>query len=394
MMKKFFILILLIPSLSWGLTFKDGKQVDDSTSSSNNSSNNAQKNSNQNDCNFKDVKQVVKTELKSGNYPWKELSNKQKNNFNKYVFKGEYQQDGAMVLNDNSIIDRYEFFDEFKDDFISEKGIKIDLRYSDKGAESDWGRFGLTGHAQRWQVMERVDFAANKGEEKWYRVFVHIPDDTDAFRHQISFFDFKYIECLGEKTYGPYFNLRSREFVSGLLSPYYFEYPHHNNQTQNAHGDLAITYNADFTKFKGVWLGFLMNVKWAEDGHFHLWLNGKLRKSFYGDTIFHYDRVRFKFGPYRNYMDDATKMGETIEDISIRYATVGRGDTCDDVWSGGCDHFTSQLTGFSQLNGVEKLVLCQVDGGRKEGEPTRSICNNFQDRVGTKDPIPFIPEVE
>ena len=93
-------------------------------------------------------------------------------------------------------------------------------------------------------------------------------------------------------------------------------------------------------------------------------------------------------------MDDATKMGETIKDISIRYATVGRGDTCDDVWSGGCDHFTSQLTGFSQLNGVEKLVLCQVDGGRKEGEPTRSICNNFQDRVGTKDPIPFIPEVE
>ena len=392
-MKRLFIIMFLIPSLSWGLTFKDGKQVDDSASSTNNISNTAQKNSNQNDCNFRDVKQVVKKELKSGNYPWKELSKKQKNNFNKYVFKGEYQQDGAMVLIDNNIIDRYEFFDEFKDDFISEKGIKIDLRYSDKGGESDWGRFGLTGHAQRWQVMERVDFAANKGEEKWYRVFVHIPDDTDAFRHQISFFDFKYIECLGEKTYGPYFNLRNREFVSGLLSPYYFEYPHHNNQ-QNAHGDLAITYNADFTKFKGVWLGFLMNVKWAEDGHFHLWLNGKLRKSFYGDTIFHYDRVRFKFGPYRNYMDDATKMGETIEDISIRYATVGRGDTCDDVWSGGCDHFTSQLTEFSQLNGVEKLVLCQVDGGRKEGEPTRSICNNFQDRVGTKDPIPFIPEVE
>ena len=111
-MKKLLILILLIPSLSWGLTFKDGKQVDDSASATNNSSNTAQKNSNQNDCNFRDVKQVVKKELKSGNYPWKELSKKQINNFNKYVFKGEYQQDGAMVLNDNSIIDRYEFFDE------------------------------------------------------------------------------------------------------------------------------------------------------------------------------------------------------------------------------------------------------------------------------------------
>ena len=53
-----------------------------------------------------------------------------------------------------------------------------------------------------------------------------------------------------------------------------------------------------------------MNVKWAEDGHFHLWINGNLRKSYHSDTIFHYDRVMFKFGPYSYYMDDATKKGE------------------------------------------------------------------------------------
>ena len=33
-MKIFFTLLLLIPSLSWGLTFKDGKQVDGSSSTS------------------------------------------------------------------------------------------------------------------------------------------------------------------------------------------------------------------------------------------------------------------------------------------------------------------------------------------------------------------------
>ena len=34
MLKTLIILLLLVPSLSWGLTFKDGKQVDGSSSSS------------------------------------------------------------------------------------------------------------------------------------------------------------------------------------------------------------------------------------------------------------------------------------------------------------------------------------------------------------------------
>lgn len=390
-LKSLFI-IIFIPSITFSLTIgSDGKI------SNNNSSNNTdEKNSNQNDCNSINIKQVKKNDLKAGKPQWKELSKKQKNNFNKYVFKGDYQEEGAMVFNHRNVsdTDRYEFFDEFKDEFISENGIKIDLSYSDEGPKDDWIRWENPGFAQRWQIMERVDFAANKGEEKWYRIFVHIPEDTNAFLHQLSFFDFKYIECLGEKSVGPSFNLRGKDFVSTLTSPYYFKYISEGDALANAHGDLAITYNADFTKFKGVWLGFLMNVKWAEDGHFHLWLNGKLRKSFYGDTIFHYDRVRFKFGPYRSFMDDATKMGETIEDVSIRFATVGRGDTCDGVWYGGCDQFTSQLTGFSQLNGVEKLVLCQQVKDKKRAESTRATCNNYQDRVGTKDPMPFIPELK
>ena len=384
---KTIFLFIFIPEVAFSLTIgSDGKISSESSEkvSENNS------NLNDNECWVKDIKKDIK-KLSGEKKHWTDLSKKQKDNFNKYVFKAEYDKEGAMVFNTNNVSNknRYEFFDEFKDNFISEKGIKINLSYKDKGAEGDWNRFGLEGHAQRWQIMERIDFAANRGEEKWYRIFLYIPEETDAFLHQLSFFDFKYIECIGEKTPGPFFNLRSREFVSGLLSPDYFEYPHHNNDIQNAHGELSITYNWDFTKLKGTWLAFLMNVKWAEDGHFHLWINGNLRKSYYGDTIFHYDRVRFKFGPYRNYMDDATNKGEEISDISVRYATVGRGDSCDDVWSGGCEHFISQLNGFSQLNGVEKLVLCQAEM-RKDGEPTRSVCKNLQDKIGSIDPIPSI----
>ena len=43
-MLKFFILLILLPTLSWGLTFKDGKQVDGTSSSSTNNSSQSVKN--------------------------------------------------------------------------------------------------------------------------------------------------------------------------------------------------------------------------------------------------------------------------------------------------------------------------------------------------------------
>ena len=71
------------------------------------------------------------------------------------------------------------------------KDVNELLRFS-KAKGIEFNRFGLEGHAQRWQIMERIDFAANRGEEKWYRIFLYIPEETDAFLHQLSFFDFKY----------------------------------------------------------------------------------------------------------------------------------------------------------------------------------------------------------
>ena len=133
---KIIFLFIFIPKIAFSLTIgSDGKISSDSSKylSENKS------NINDDECWVKDMKKDIK-KISGEKKPWTDLSKKQKDNFNKYVFKAEYDKEGAMVFNTNNVSNknRYEFFDEFKDDFISEKGIKINLSYNDKGAEGDW----------------------------------------------------------------------------------------------------------------------------------------------------------------------------------------------------------------------------------------------------------------
>ena len=79
--------------------------------------------------------------------------------------------------------------------------------------------------------------------------------------------------------------------------------------------------------------------------------------------------ARFKFGPYRHHMDEATDAGLKIPDTVIRYSNVGKADTCDDLWS-GCSDITSQLTDKSQVHGAKSVALCG-------GVPGKSFCRNL-----------------
>ena len=76
-------------------------------------------------------------------------------------------------------------------------------------------------------------------------------------------------------------------------------------------------------------------------------------------------------------------------DIYIRYASVGRGDTCDEVWYVAYKQLYFTIKWFFSIKWYEKLVLCQAEK-RKECESTRSICKNLQEKLGTNDPIPSI----
>ena len=116
-----------------------------------------------------------------------------------------------------------------------------------------------------------------------------------------------------------------------------------------------------FSPLRGKWVNLLINAKWAKDGFLHLWIDGKLRSSYFGDVLGGASRVRFKFGPYRNYMTDATDQGLEVKDAVIRYSNVGKADKCDDLWS-GCDEIINQLTNNSQVHGAISVNFCIPSG--------------------------------
>ena len=88
-----------------------------------------------------------------------------------------------------------------------------------------------------------------------------------------------------------------------------------------------------------------------------MWINGKLRASYYGDMLRGADRVRFKFGPYRHHMTYATEQGEDIPDIDVYYSSLSKTNKCEDLW-GKCDELRSQLNGRSQAAGLKDASMC------------------------------------
>ena len=116
-------------------------------------------------------------------------------------------------------------------------------------------------------------------------------------------------------------------------------------------------------------LDILINAKWAKKGFLHFWIDGKLRTSYFGDTMVGASSARFKFGPYRHHMDEATDAGLKIPDTVIRYSNVGKADSCDDLWS-GCSDIISQLSDKSQVHGAKNVALCG-------GVPGKSFCRNL-----------------
>ena len=96
----------------------------------------------------------------------------------------------------------------------------------------------------------------------------------------------------------------------------------------------VVNLDPNFSPLKGKWVNILLNIKWAEKGFMHLWIDGTLRSSYFGDTLAGASSVRFKFGPYRHHMHQATNEGLEVPDLKIRYSNVGKADKCEDLWSG------------------------------------------------------------
>ncbi len=307
------------------------------------------------------------------------MKKKEKKDFAYYVLKA--QSDNKMVFNTRNIENPniYKFFEKFEDRLgVAEKGIEFDLKYSYEGHEKDWKRFDILGHAQRFQIMEPYKETTKKNKTKWYRVAYFIPGDIRTDKHTISLFDFKKLYGKGEKSHDGSFAIVNNRFTWNFNSP---NYASHTNETGSEYlypEHYVVNLDPNFSPLKGKWVNVLLNIKWAEKGFMHLWIDGKLRSSYFGDTLAGASSVRFKFGPYRHHMHQATNEGLQIPDLKIKYSNVGKADKCDDLWS-GCSEILSQLNDKSQVIGARAVVLCSTS-------PQSSSCRNLG---YPKNPRPF-----
>ena len=291
------------------------------------------------------------------------MKKQEKKDFDNYVLRA--QSKSKMVFTLRNVPNRpglYKFFDNLEDRMgVAEKGIEFNLSYSDVGDKLDWSRWGRPGFAQRFQIMEPLKHTTKKGKTKWYRVGYFIPKNFNTSKHNISLFDFKMIYGKeGEKAVGPSFNINNNSILWMWNGSNYKVAPNEAGE-QYYFDSYGIHLDDRFSPLRGKWVNLLINAKWAKDGFLHLWIDGKLRSSYFGDVLGGASRVRFKFGPYRNYMTDATDQGLEIKDAVIRYSNVGKADKCDDLWS-GCDEIISQLTNNSQVHGAISVNFCIPSG--------------------------------
>ena len=295
------------------------------------------------------------------------MKKKEKKDFAHFVLKA--QLDNKMVFTKRNVPNReglYKFFDKFEDNMgVSEKGIEFNLSYSDIGDKNDWARWGKPGFAQRFQIMEPYKETTKKGKTKWYRIAYFISNEIDTEQHNISLFDFKMLYGKPEKAVGPSFNYNNNKFIWLFNGPNYRVAKNEVGEQYFFEG-YVVHFDQKFKPLKGKWVNILVNAKWAKDGFLHLWIDGKLRSSYFGDVLGGASSVRFKFGPYRNYMTAATDKGLKIKDAIIRYSNVGKADTCDELWS-GCEEVKGQLKNQSQVYGAIGVALCKPADEDKEG---------------------------
>ena len=302
------------------------------------------------------------------------MKKQEKKDFANYVLRN--QSKNKMVFNSRNVPNRLgliKFFDKIEDDMgVAEKGIEFNLSYSDEGDKLDWSRWGKPGFAQRFQIQEPNKHATKKGKTKWYRVGYFIPKNFNTFKHNISLFDFKMIYGKGEKAVGPSFNINNNNILWMFNGPNYKVAANESGEQYNFDG-YVVHLDDKFSPLQGKWVNLLINAKWAKDGFLHFWIDGKLRSSYFGDVLGGASRVRFKFGPYRNYMTDATDQGLEIKDVVIRYSNIGKADKCYDLWS-GCDEIINQLNNNSQVHGAIAVSMCIPSGDADKP----ASCNNLR----------------
>lgn len=278
MPKTLFILLLLIPSLSWGLTFKDGKQVDGSSSSS--------------------------TILKNG----------QSGKSYKTINWGNTEEHGSDS--------KKKWSQDVKNEFtrITNFSHRFELRAKDCGGDdcsrgSYEGEFGRTEAGLHYQSSDQ-----HIGEygENWYSWSFYLDNSelkTFTDEHLFSLGQFKQMYTDEIKKQYSHCDTTNSSY-NGVT--FMFKYkPDHDGlgvsrEYCNEKGSykLASKYNAviDKSDLFNKWHDMILHVKWGEDGFMKLFVNGDLQYTetgYISSQVFlskknKYGSPTFRYGVYSN----------------------------------------------------------------------------------------------
>lgn len=252
--------------------------------------------------------------------------------------------------NIHSVVENYHLWEKhsrnmkIKPVFAKFKGrdaVAIEARYEDKGAKNDWERFGSSGHAQRYQWLERRKHIAKRGSEYWYKLSYHIPKNTDATNYTLSIFDWKLMSGNSERGVAGGLSIIKGNLTFQMITGSGSQ----SCQTLNAASevcqqDTAFINLRPSPDHKGKWVDVIVNVNWDDEGSVRFWLNDELRVSVSNNnTIGNARGAKFKFGPYRHHMDE---FNTPIKDVTIHYAGVERAKTCKEI-SDNCEMLINQI---------------------------------------------------
>ena len=292
-MKTLLALLLLIPSLSWGLTFSDGKQVSDSK---------------QEDTHSIEWTNWGKTEnhLSSVRNEWSQMIDK---NFSRLG------------------------------DFSHKFELRANECYEDDCPRGDYE--GAYGRVEAYLNNPKKNNYLGEEGENWYVWSVYIDgsdikDLTD--KHLIQFAQFKlsysievlakkwpHCEYLGEVV----FIMQYKAGTEGLgmsrdicKQDYLYEHP----------AKKHILVNKD--KLFNQWLDFIVHAKWGEDGFLKMYINGDLQYSAEGfiSNEFRVPRKQNKFaGPSFRYGVYVNNVPKNFDSKAIAwYSNIARAKKCSD----------------------------------------------------------------
>ena len=95
---------------------------------------------------------------------------------------------------------------------------------------------------------------------------------------------------------------------------------------------------------------------WEENGSVAVWINNELRAEYCGNLRQGGTGFMYKVGSYRHHMKQATDRGIEIQPVTVQYADIFKGKTCDKI-SATCSNL-EELTGSTNASKMSHIVKC------------------------------------